>query len=161
MAKERPDNYLPPAVSYGALVVIVAFVFWLLFGGPTSLKDLGLEASSHDSDAPRFVAGPPEERWPNLTDEQWREVQGAGYRKRASFNGIFKGMSFDDLKEYQVWQNPEAVGDVDANGQQVLFYRSGFNGELIQLVFQDGRLAKAGCDPECYVSDLVRQRLGM
>lgn len=40
MAKERPENYLPPAVSYGALVVIVAFVFWLLFGGPTSLQDL-------------------------------------------------------------------------------------------------------------------------
>ena len=46
MAKERPDNYLPPAVSYGALVLIVAFVFWLLFGGPTSLRDLGVKEAT-------------------------------------------------------------------------------------------------------------------
>lgn len=159
MAAERPANYLPPAVSYGALALIVLVVVWLLFGGPTSPEDLARTSPASQQRVEVFVAAPAETRPPSLTDAQWRDIKAAEYRKRASFNGIFLGMSYDDIRQYAVWRSPESVSTLHEDGTQSLFYRVGFDGELVQLTFTNGRLGKVECDPACQVDERTRQEL--
>ncbi|MDU9413835.1 hypothetical protein [Pseudomonas sp. zfem005] len=161
MAKERPANHINPVFTLAVLLIGIPLFLWWKMSTPDAVSGPAPEAATDEAAQVAFVPGPPEERWPNLSDAEWREVQRAGYSKRVSFNGIFKGMTFDDLREYQVWKHPESVGELKDDGTQVLFYRAGFAGEQIQLVFKSGYLEKVGCDPECRVSDLVRQRLGL
>lgn len=161
MTAERPANYLPPAVSYSALVFIVLLFFWVLFGAPTTLDELRERTARRSPPIEVFVAAPAEVRPPTLTDAQWRGIKAAEYRKRASFNGIFLGMSFDDLRQYAVWLSPESVGPLHDDGTQSLFYRVGFQGELIQLVFSNGRLDSVACDPACPVDERTRLQLGL
>lgn len=161
MANERPANYLPPAVSYGALVCIVLAFSWILLGGPTSLEELSERASTRGAAVESFVAAPAESRPSTVTDAQWRDIKSAEYRKRAAFSGIYLGMSFDDLRQHAVWLSPESVGALHDDGTQSLFYRVGFKGELVQLVFSNGRLGSVQCDPACQVDERTRRQLGL